>query len=369
MRTWSCATRVVATRQPTRELLRFLSGKLYDQESSWNRFHNRAFLDPGLERCHLAIRSNMSMKTFFQIPSVMKTAALFALGASMLLGQGNDAEHWAELFANHYSFHPDVVYGTGNNIPLRLDVWERQDTKQPVPTVIYIHGGGWVFGDKAGADTLLMPYLQKGWNAVNVDYRMAGQSLAPAAVQDSRCALRWVFRNAAKYHFDTDHLILTGHSAGGHLALITGLLTPDSGFDDFCPADPASGDQPLHVAAIVNWYGITDVADLLSGPDRKTYAVAWLGGQPGSVDLARRLSPLTYVRHGLPPIITIHGDHDPTVPYSQAVRLQQALEKAGVPNQLVTIHGGVHGSFNDEQTEHAYQQIWRFLGTHVQGLK
>jgi acetyl esterase/lipase len=198
---------------------------------------------------------------------------------------------------------------------------------------------------------------------------MAGQSLAPAAVEDSRCALRWVFRNAAKYHFDSQRLILTGHSAGGHLALITGMLPPDTDLDNGCPADPASGDVPLHVAAIVNWYGITDVADLLSGANRKTYAVAWLGSQPERQQLARRLSPLTYVRPNLPPTITIHGDHDPTVPYSHAVRLKQALDSAGVPNQLVTINGGLHGSFNDTQTEEAYRQIWRFLIAHVNGLE
>jgi acetyl esterase/lipase len=310
----------------------------------------------------------MTLQKIFKASFLMKLTAMAAMAAGTLAAQEADAARWAALFANHYSFHPDIVYGTGNNIPLRLDVWEKQNTTQPVPTVIYIHGGGWVFGAKAGADTLLMPYIQKGWNAVNVEYRMASQSLAPAAVQDTRCALRWVFRNAEKYHFDTDRLVLTGHSAGGHLALITGLLTPDAGFDDYCPADPAS-DKPLHVAAIVNWYGITDVADLLSGPDRKTYAVMWLGGQPGSVDLARRLSPITYVRAGLPPIITIHGDQDPTVPYSQAVRLHQALDKVKVPNELVTIHGGHHGGFNDAQTEDAYKRIWSFLGDHVSGLK
>jgi acetyl esterase/lipase len=283
--------------------------------------------------------------------------------------QENDANRWAELFANHYSFHPDIVYGLANNFELKLDVWEREDTKIPVPTVIYIHGEGWVFGAKAGADTLLMPYLQKGWNAVNLEYRMAGQSLAPAAVEDSRCALRWVFRNARKYHFDTQRLILTGHSAGGHLALITGMLPPGTDLDNNCPADPESGDVPLHVAAIVNWYGITDVADLLNGNDRKTYAIAWLGRQSDRVQLARHLSPLTYVRPNLPPTITIHGDHDPTVPYSQAVPLKQGLDSAGVPNQLVTIKGGLHGSFDDTQTQEAYRQIWRFLNAHVNGLE
>jgi dipeptidyl aminopeptidase/acylaminoacyl peptidase len=119
----------------------------------------------------------------------------------------------------------------------------------------------------------------------------------------------------------------------------------------------------------VNWYGITDVADLLSGPNRKTYAVAWLGSQPDRVQLAKRLSPLSYVHSGIPPIITIHGDHDPTVPYSHATRLRDALDKFSIPNQLVTIKGGVHGSFNDAETEEAYNCIWAFLGKHISGFQ
>jgi acetyl esterase/lipase len=210
---------------------------------------------------------------------------------SIVAAQESGAAQWATLFANHYALHSDLVYGQANRIPLKLDVWEQQQKDQLVPTVVYIHGGGWVFGAKAGAEPLLMPYLQRGWNAVNVEYRMASESLAPAAVEDTRCALRWVFRNASKYHFDTNRIVLTGHSAGGHLALITGLLTEESGFDNNCPADTSMGDVPMRVAAIVNWYGITDVSDLLVGSNRKTYAVAWLGGQTNREEIARRVSP------------------------------------------------------------------------------
>lgn len=284
------------------------------------------------------------------------------------------ASAWAAVLANHYLVYPDRVYGTANNFQLKLDVWQNADSKSPLPTVMYIHGGGWVFGDRTGAMPELLPYLQKGWNVVNVEYRMAAQSLAPAAVEDSRCALRWIYRNAAQYHFDISRIIVTGHSAGGHLALMVGMLTADAGFDNNCPAEPAMGEKPLKVAAVVNWFGITDVADLLAGPNRRTYALMWLGGQGTESDrmnLARRLSPLSYVGPGDPPIITIQGDADPTVPYSDAVRLHQALDKAHQENELVTIPGGKHGfqAFTDAQTLDAYQKVFAFLYKNVPGLK
>lgn len=291
--------------------------------------------------------------------------------AAPLHAQQTSASQWVVDVGNHYLVYPDRTYGTATGVPLLLDVWQNQDTKNPLPTVIYVHGGGWVFGDRTGATTELLPYMEKGWNVVNVEYRMASQSLAPAAVEDVRCALRWVYRNANEYHFDTDRIIVTGHSAGGHLALMMGMLTAKDGFDNNCPAEPAMGEKPLKVAAVVNWFGIADVADLLSGPDRRTYAIEWLGGQTDPVAMAKRVSPLTYVRPGLPPIITIHGDADPTVPYSNAVRLHEALDKAGDVNQLVTIHGGKHGfqAFSDADTENAYKQVFAFLYKNVPGLK
>lgn len=118
------------------------------------------------------------------------------------------------------------------------------------------------------------------------------------------------------------------------------------------------------VAAIVNWYGITDVNDLLDGPNRKPYAVAWLASQPGREQIARRVSPLTYVHPGLPAILTIHGDADPTVPYAHALRLREALTKAGVANELVTVPGGKHGGFSREQRTMVYTAIKAFLAKH-----
>ncbi len=300
---------------------------------------------------------------------------LLAFGLSLpavsAAAQLPDAAGWAAILPNHYLVYPDQQYGYAGNVSLKLDVWQNKDSKDALPTVMYIHGGGWVFGDRMGAVPQLLPYLEKGWNVVNVEYRMAGQAPAPAAVEDVRCALRWVYRNAAKYNFDTDRIIVTGHSAGGHLALMTGMISAGDGFDNNCPAEEAFAEKPLKVAAIVNWFGISDVAELLSGPDLRTYAVEWLGGQPDRMAVAKRVSPLTYVRPGLPPIITIQGDADPVVPYSNAVRLHDALDKAGDINQLVTIPGGKHGfqAFDDAHTREAFAKVFAFLYANVPGLR
>ena len=268
-------------------------------------------------------------------------------------------EDFAALVAAQYRIHSNINYKVANGYEAKLDVYAPRDGEQPRATVIYIHGGGWTGGTKEAVALRLMPYLQMGLAVVNAEYRLARVSLAPAAVEDCRCALRWVIRNADQYRFDTSKLVVTGASAGGHLSLMTGILDPVSGLDDSC-----TGDEQLKVAAVVNYYGITDVADLLDGPHRQSYAVTWLGGMPDREAVARRASPLTYVRRGLPPILTIHGDADTVVPYVHATRLHKALDEKNVPNELLTIPDGKHGGFTGEETLKIDRAIRAFLKKH-----
>jgi acetyl esterase/lipase len=190
-----------------------------------------------------------------------------------------------------YRVVPNITYLTANSFDAKLDVYSRSDVTTPQPTLIFIHGGGWTGGNKESAAFSLLPYMEMGWNVVNVEYRLARVSLAPAAVEDCLCALRWVIRNAKQYNFDAAKLVVSGGSAGGHLALTTAMIPASAGLDRQCP-----GNEELKVAAVVDWYGITDVADLLEGANMKGYAVTWLGSMPNRVEVAKRVSPLTYVR-------------------------------------------------------------------------
>jgi acetyl esterase/lipase len=275
---------------------------------------------------------------------------------------------WTAHAGTRYAVLTNLTYLTASNVPLKLDVYFPEKSPGVFPALIYFHGGGWVFGNKESNVMHLLPYFEMGWTVVIVQYRLANVSLAPAAVEDCRCALRWVLRNAEKFKVDTRRIVLSGHSAGGHLALITALLPESAGLDRQCPAGFGSpADVPRaepRVAAVVNWFGITDVNDLLGGPNEQGYATAWFGSLKNREELARAVSPLTYVRAGAPPVVTIHGDADKLVPYSHAVRLHAALEKAGVANELHTIPRGDHGGFTAEENAAAFRAIRAFLKKH-----
>ena len=300
------------------------------------------------------------MKIIF--PLLLTTLCAPLMSAAATAGQ-DPALATAVRLSNGYKFIANQTYASASGTDLKLDVYTRPGYTGPQPVLIFIHGGGWVYGTKEMNALAALPYMQLGFAVVNIEYRLAETALAPAAVEDSMCALQWVGRYARQYNFDLSKVVVAGESAGGQLALSLGLMSADSPYRNQCAwKDKSSGPTPK-VAAVINWFGISDINDLLAGPNLRTYAVSWFGSMTGRDDLARRLSPLTYVRSGatLPPVLTIHGDADPVVPYQQSVRLHQALDAAGVHNRLLTIPGGGHGNFNDEQDLQAFQAVREFL--------
>jgi acetyl esterase/lipase len=297
--------------------------------------------------------------------SLLRAACFIVLLSVPVLSQTTH-DRWIDYVAGDYDIFPNITYAKANNIELKLDLYLPKNRTNPTPTLILFHGGGWVDGQKERNVLFLLPYLAMGWSAVNVEYRTGHQSPAPAAVEDTRCALRWVNYHAREYSLDTSRFVLTGTSAGGHLSLITGMLPANTVFDRQCTIqgndrwNTATVPEPK-VAAIVNWFGISDVADLIDGPNAKNYAREWFGSMSNAAQLAKQVSPINYVRAGLPPIITIHGENDDVAPYNHSVRLHAALDKAGVPNQLITIRGRKHGGFNRDEMASSYTAIREFL--------
>ena len=296
-----------------------------------------------------------------KLSPIVTCIILTFVNVSSAIAQQNEIANWAATVQNEFRIIPNITYRQANGVELKIDVYQSRNQNGPSPTFVYYHGGGWVGGSKEANVLRLLPYLEKGWSAVNVQYRLGDVSLAPAAVEDSLCALRWVGRNAEEYGFDPERIVVSGNSAGGHLALTTGITPPEAELDRQC-----LGSVTPKVAAIVNWYGITDVADLLDGPNQKSYAVRWLGGQPNRAEIAERVSPLQYIRENLPPIITIHGDADPVVPYDHAVKLHQRLDRVEVVNELITVPNGLHGGFPTTEMNRIYDAIFSFLNINVE---
>jgi acetyl esterase/lipase len=290
---------------------------------------------------------------------------------------------FAAQLASQYQVASNVTYRTASNQQLKMDVYYRRGVTTPQPTLVYIHGGFWVAGAKETAILGLVPWMEMGWNVVNVEYRLGVatdvSTLAPAAVVDCFCALRFVAGSAAAYNVDVNRIVVTGESAGGHLALAMGMipenaLSPSADCAGAAPVVGARGAAPAaapagpvvlppmpKIAAVINWFGITDVPDVIDGKNSQPAAVRWFGDLTNKMEIARKVSPLTYVRSGLPPILTVHGDADPTVPYPEAVKLHQELAKVNVPNQLVTVPGGRHGNFTADERVKIYTTIREFL--------
>jgi acetyl esterase/lipase len=270
------------------------------------------------------------------------------------------------------------VPAAGSTEDLHLDVFQMPSAK-PAPVVVHLHGGGWTA--PAGQSRSFGPFtalLAAGVSVVSVQYRSSLEAPAPAALQDVHCALSWVKANAAKYNFDVNRVILYGVSAGGEMALMA-AYAPDS-FDP-----PGCTDQPK-VAAVLDYYGPPDLAEaLLHEPGSGDFNRQWFGlaaplpadpaaaanGAPAPVRwpepsaaelaLAKQLSPLNYIRPGLPPTYIVNGDRDPRVNPAQDSKLKAALDAAGVPSGHDIIPGGGHGNFPKPEANKAWLLCLQFL--------
>jgi acetyl esterase/lipase len=249
----------------------------------------------------------------------------------------------------------NVVYSKVGDWEGRMDLYLPPAGK-PSPAIINIHGGGWNKGVKE-SQTGFNTFFKAGFAVANIEYRLTGQATAPAAVEDTRCALIYLVQHAKELNIDPERIVIMGGSAGAHLALMGGLLANDHRFDGNCTK---TGN--IKVAAIIDKYGITDVWDWGYGKDKTSKsATAWLGPHAKDASFAASVSPLTYVSKKNPPVFIVHGDADPTVPYQQSVELHKRLVEAGVTTKFITVPGGLHGKFDKEKNSEINQEIIAFL--------
>ncbi len=255
-----------------------------------------------------------------------------------------------------YTAQLNVVYTKVNDWEGKVDLYLPPSSKKGNPVIMNIHGGGWKNGVKESQGGF-STFFKAGYAVANLEYRLTGQATAPAAIEDVRCALIYLIKNAEALHIDKNRIVIMGGSAGGHLALMGGLLGNDHRFDTNCP-----GVEDVKVAAIVDKYGITDVWDWAYGKNiTSKSATSWLGDKAKDEKFAASVSPMTYVTKNSPPVFIVHGDADPTVPYQHSVDLYNKLLSLGVKTTFITVPGGLHGKFDKEKNAEINNAIVEFV--------
>jgi acetyl esterase/lipase len=230
----------------------------------------------------------------------------------------------------------NIVYATRPTGDLHLDLY-LPATAAPHPVVIWIHGGGWKFGDK-GWLFFLRKLTRQGFAIASIQYRLSGTAKYPAAIVDCTDALHWLEENGTRLGLDPRHIFLSGASAGGHLAAYVAL---EAGYPE--------------VKAVCLLYPATDLTGFANQDAKHGYLPDWLGGSVNSKRaLAIQGSPVNHVTPHAPPFLIFHGDQDTLVPIAQSKELNARLHAVGVESHLVVVTGKGHGfSLTEDQQRQA----------------
>ncbi len=247
----------------------------------------------------------------------------------------------------------DVVYRTVDGISLALDVY-LPDSPGPHPAILFVHGGAWHTGDKRRLAPLARFFAKRGYVGFSINYRLAPAYRYPAALEDLRCAVKWVRAHAADYGVDPDRIAAVGTSAGAHLVALLAAA----------PETLAPCGNPgftSRVQAVIALFGPMDLLSAVGSPAEAAVEDFLGASAREDPDLWREASPITWVSADDPPFLLIHGRDDRVVPYEESVRMADALRRAGVEVRLLLIPGAGHGFINRPDTPAARATVAAML--------
>jgi acetyl esterase/lipase len=298
-------------------------------------------------------------------PILMKTfqkslaAALFLFALTSLRGADLDVP-------SNVLFETDIEYSNPDGQHLQLNIARPKDGDGPFPAILCVHGGGFRAGSREGYNSLCIKLAQHGYVAATVTYRLAPKYQFPAAIFDTKAAVRWMRANAAGYHIDPLRVGVTGGSAGGHLAQFLGVTANVKEFE----GDGGNASQSSAVACVVNFYGPSDFTKSYGkSVDAAQVLPLFLRGDLDQQRLRHiRASPLNWVTPDAAPTLLVHGTEDKYVAYEQALWMRDRLQSCGVEVQLLTMEGAGHG-FKGEVEEKAEQAMIEFFDKHLKAGK
>lgn len=235
----------------------------------------------------------------------------------------------AFAFAAHGTWKTDIEFASPGGVSLTLDAWTPEG-KGPFPTVIVVHGGGRINGDKQTyVKPLFEPLRESGFAWFTINYRLAPKHPFPAAVDDAFAAVAWVKQHAAEYKVDPRRIALMGESAGGHIVAYVG----------------ARGKGKTKVAAVVDFYGAHDLVKQAQAKGLKPNMKGFLQIEDIASGEAKltAASPIAYVHKRMPPFLFIHGTKDEQVPYEQSPMMCDKMKSVGARCEVYTVPDGPHG--------------------------
>ncbi len=279
------------------------------------------------------------------------------------------------------------VYKSTPDCDIHLDLFETEGMAGPTPVVVWIHGGALIMGSRHGGAAV--KYVDAGYRAISIDYRLAPETKLPEIIADVRDALAWIRQHAEQLQIDPNRIGVVGHSAGGYLTLMMGT------FD-------------VQPQALVSYYGYGDlIGDWYAKPDphylqqdlvgeeeareqlepqpisqgrrpgrfylytrqQGTWPLEVSGVDPTAApDFFTPYCPDQNVDDSYPPTLLLHGTDDTDVPYELSVRMRDRLASVGVEHELITIAGGGHGfdwQWWNPEVKDAQERVIAFLDRHL----
>ena len=241
----------------------------------------------------------------------------------------------------------------------KLDLYLPRDSKDALPLIVFIHGGGWFEGDKRFSPAEFI--ASHGYACASINYRLSNEAIFPAQIYDCKAAVRWLRDNADKYNYDPNKIGVWGCSAGGHLAALMGTSCGVKALEGKEGSLRASSS----VQAVCDWCGPTNLltiekqgepGNILKIKERDGMIAKFLGGLPATkAKLAKQADPDTYVSSDNPPFLIMHGDHDDLVPIEQSRDFYKTLQAKHVNSRMITVKNGKHSFGNYESFAVALQ--------------
>jgi len=285
-------------------------------------------------------------------------AAFLLLSASLFLGLHAQA---ADLvIPEGVKFERGIEFSNIAEQHLQLDI-AQPEGPGPFPAILCIHGGGFRAGKRESYDALCLSLAQKGYVAVTITYRLAPEFPFPAAVLDSKAAVRWMRANAAKYHIDPKRIGVTGGSAGGHLAQFLGVTAGVKEFEG-----EGNLEQSSAVNCVVNFYGPSDLTQSYGkSVDAAEVLPLFFGGNLEQKHREHIVgSPLYWINPNAAPTLCVHGTEDKYVAFEQALWLVDRLKASAVEAELLRLEGACHG-FKVADLEKAQTALFEYFARHL----